>query len=59
MNIVTVNRVRIEMLNSDLPTSLCFKVIYMVIIVIIIVLSLDELPGCDIWRVVNMSLKIR
>ena len=59
MNIATVNRVWIEMLNSDLPTLLCFKVIDMVIIVILIVLSLDELPGCDIWRVVNMSLKIQ
>lgn len=47
------------MLNSDLPTLLCFKVIDMVIIAIFIVLPLDELLACDIWRVVNMSQKIQ
>ena len=53
MSIVTVNRIWIEMLNSDLPTWLCFTVIDTTII--IIVPPLDELPGCGIWRVVNMS----
>ena len=58
MSIVTVNRIWIEMLNSDLPTWLCFTVIDRTVI-IIIVLPLDELPGCGIWRVVNMSRKIQ
>lgn len=57
MSIVTVNRIWIEMLNSDLPTWLRFTVIDMTII-IIIVLPL-ELPGCGIWRAVNMSRKIQ